>query len=54
MARKKKVDEYIEVPGDEAEAKPQYKDYDVFTEEVAKAVKENRVLKVGRKWRVFG
>lgn len=33
--------------------RPNFKDYETFTEEVAKAVEEGRVVKVGNVWRVY-
>ena len=37
----------------EVEQKQPYKDYDAFTEEVAAAVKDNRVIKLRGVWRVY-
>ena len=34
-------------------SRPNFKDYETFTEEVAKAVEEGRVVKVGNVWRVY-
>jgi len=34
-------------------SEPKFKDFDVFTKEVAEAVREGRVLKIKNGWRVF-
>ena len=52
MPRKKKTESAKEDNVVVMEEK-EYQDYEVFNEEVAKAVKEGRVVKVGDRWRVY-